>query len=96
MSNPWFHTLGVFDLETTGIDVTTSRIVSAHVGVIGPGGEVLEQTDWLADPGIEIQNRPAPFTESRQRRRERRAGRRPRWSPRSLRRCLISSPAVSR
>lgn len=54
MSNPWFHTLGVFDLETTGIDVTTSRIVSAHVGVIGPDGAVLEQTDWLADPGIEI------------------------------------------
>ena len=54
MSNPWFHTLGVFDLETTGIDVTTSRIVSAHVGVIGPDGTVLEQTDWLADPGVEI------------------------------------------
>ena len=54
MSNPWFHTLGVFDLETTGIDVTTSRIVSAHVGVIGPDGAVLEQTDWLADPGVEI------------------------------------------
>lgn len=54
MSNSWFHTLGVFDLETTGIDVTTSRIVSAHVGVIGPDGAVLEQTDWLADPGVEI------------------------------------------
>jgi DNA polymerase-3 subunit epsilon len=54
MSNPWFHTLGVFDLETTGIDVTSSRIVSAHVGVIGPDGSVLEQTDWLADPGVDI------------------------------------------
>ena len=54
MSNPWFHTLGVFDLETTGIDVTSSRIVSAHVGVIGPDGAVLEQTDWLADPGVDI------------------------------------------
>jgi DNA polymerase-3 subunit epsilon len=54
MSNPWFHTLGVFDLETTGIDVASSRIVSAHVGVIGPDGSVLEQTDWLADPGVEI------------------------------------------
>lgn len=54
MSNPWFHTLGVFDLETTGIDVTSSRIVSAHVGVIGPDGSVIEQTDWLADPGIDI------------------------------------------
>lgn len=54
MSNPWFHTLGVFDLETTGIDVTSSRIVSAHVGVIGPDGAVIEQTDWLANPGIDI------------------------------------------
>ncbi len=54
MSTPWHHTLGVFDLETTGIDVATSRIVSAHVGVIGPDGTVLEQRDWLADPGIEI------------------------------------------
>jgi DNA polymerase-3 subunit epsilon len=54
MSTPWFETLGVFDLETTGIDVKTSRIVSAHVGVIGPDGVVLEQREWLADPGIEI------------------------------------------
>ena len=29
----WGDTLGVFDLETTGIDVETCRIVSAHVGV---------------------------------------------------------------
>ena len=54
MSDPWHHTLGVFDLETTGIDVTTSRIVSAHVGIIGPDGSVIEQLDWLADPGVEI------------------------------------------
>ncbi|TBN56671.1 3'-5' exonuclease [Glaciihabitans arcticus] len=54
MSTPWFESLGVFDLETTGIDVETSRIVSAHVGVINGLGEVVEQTDWLADPGIEI------------------------------------------
>ena len=50
----WFHTLGVFDLETTGVDVVTSRIVSANVSVLGPDGEPLERTDWLADPGIEI------------------------------------------
>ena len=54
MSTPWFESLGVFDLETTGIDVETSRIVSAHVGVIDALGEVVEQTEWLADPGIEI------------------------------------------
>jgi DNA polymerase-3 subunit epsilon len=50
----WFDTLGVFDLETTGIEVETSRIVSAHVGVLDPSGALIEQHNWLADPGIEI------------------------------------------
>jgi DNA polymerase III subunit epsilon len=54
MTTAWFETLGVFDLETTGIDVETSRVVSANVGVIGADGSVLESTDWLADPGVEI------------------------------------------
>jgi DNA polymerase-3 subunit epsilon len=54
MSNPWFETLAVFDLETTGIDVETSRIVSAHVGIIDSAGEIIERLDWLADPGVEI------------------------------------------
>jgi len=54
MSNSWFDNLGVFDLETTGIDVETSRIVSAHVGVIDANGAVVEERAWLADPGIEI------------------------------------------
>ncbi|TFD76688.1 3'-5' exonuclease [Cryobacterium fucosi] len=53
MSN-WSDTLAVFDLETTGIDVETSRIVSATVAVIDRTGEVLERVDWLLDPGIEI------------------------------------------
>ena len=50
----WADTLAVFDLETTGIDVDTCRIVTAHVGVIGTDGEVLEQREWLVDPGVEI------------------------------------------
>ncbi|WP_350349894.1 exonuclease domain-containing protein [Agromyces sp. G08B096] len=50
----WASTLAVFDLETTGIDIDTCRIVTAHVGVIGPAGEVLEQRQWLVDPGVEI------------------------------------------
>lgn len=54
MSSSWFDTLGVFDLETTGIDVETSRIVSAHVGVIDAAGSLVEAHDWLADPGVEI------------------------------------------
>ncbi|MDR5692288.1 exonuclease domain-containing protein [Agromyces indicus] len=50
----WADTLAVFDLETTGIDIDTCRIVTAHVGVIGPSGEVLEQRQWIVDPGVEI------------------------------------------
>lgn len=50
----WADTVGVFDLETTGVDVTTDRIVTAHVGLLGPDGIPLEARSWLADPGVEI------------------------------------------
>lgn len=54
MSETWTDSLGVFDLETTGIDVRTSRIVTAHVGVLDGSGVLTESTEWLADPGVEI------------------------------------------
>jgi DNA polymerase III, epsilon subunit and related 3''-5'' exonucleases len=54
VTNEWCETLGVFDLETTGIDVETSRIVSANIGVLDPSGACVERWDWLADPGVEI------------------------------------------
>ena len=44
----------MFDLETTGVDVTTDRIVTAHVGLLGPDGVALRSQSWLADPGVEI------------------------------------------
>jgi DNA polymerase-3 subunit epsilon len=50
----WHHRLGVFDLETTGIDVETARIVTAHVGLLDESGDVLHRRDWLVDPGVEI------------------------------------------
>jgi DNA polymerase III subunit epsilon len=50
----WSDSLAVFDLETTGVDVTTSRIVTAHVGLIDVEGRTVESFDWLADPGVEI------------------------------------------
>lgn len=50
----WTRVVGVFDLETTGIDVTLDRIVTAHVGVLDAEGSVLRARDWLADPGIDI------------------------------------------
>ncbi|MEP6482255.1 MAG: exonuclease domain-containing protein [Rhodoglobus sp.] len=51
--NNWGQ-LGVFDLETTGIDVETARIVSACIAVLAADGTVIARWDWLADPGIEI------------------------------------------
>lgn len=50
----WSDELAVFDLETTGVDVRTSRIVTAHIAVIGADGLPRESWSWLADPGIEI------------------------------------------
>ncbi len=50
----WTRVIGVFDLETTGIDVCADRIVTAHVGVLDAAGVVLSARDWLTDPGVEI------------------------------------------
>ncbi|GAB2514513.1 DNA polymerase-3 subunit epsilon [Paramicrobacterium agarici] len=50
----WSESVGVFDLETTGIDVSTSRIVSANVSLLDHGGNIVSRTDWLADPGVPI------------------------------------------
>lgn len=47
-------TLATFDLETTGVDVETSRIVSACIAIVDDSGSVISRWDWLADPGIEI------------------------------------------
>lgn len=50
---PWHrHTLVAFDLETTGVDPTQARAVTACVVVIG-GGSIHEK-NWLIDPGVEI------------------------------------------
>ncbi len=46
--------LAVFDLETTGVDVRTARIVTACVAVLDASGAVVARRDWLADPGVEI------------------------------------------
>ncbi len=50
-----WHTgrLAAFDIETTGIDPTRDRIVTAAVSVVG-GGQPSEHRSWLVDPGIEI------------------------------------------
>lgn len=50
----WLTRVGVFDLETTGVDVTGDRIVTAHVGVLDRHGREIAARGWLADPGVPI------------------------------------------
>lgn len=52
---PGWHTgrLAAFDLETTGRDPETARIVTACVAFVG-GGLATQTRTWLADPGVEI------------------------------------------
>lgn len=42
-----------FDMESTGVDPTTDRLVTASLVVISPGQQPRVRT-WLADPGVEI------------------------------------------
>ncbi len=50
----WYETLAAFDTETTGVDVQTSRIVSASLVELDATGAVIERQDWLLDPGVPI------------------------------------------
>ena len=50
----WAQVVAVFDTETTGIAPETTRIVSAHVSVINPDGNVEGARDWLINCGIDI------------------------------------------
>ena len=51
----WATSLAVFDLETTGLDLTEARIVTACAVTIDEQGQVTgSNNEWLADPGIEI------------------------------------------
>jgi DNA polymerase-3 subunit epsilon len=50
----WSKRIAAFDLETTGLDLKTARIVTACVVVIGPTGEVENLREWIVNPGIEI------------------------------------------
>ncbi len=42
-----------FDTETSGVDTSTDRIVTACLAYVG-GGQPTEVHEWLIDPGIEI------------------------------------------
>lgn len=50
----WYEgRLAAFDIETTGTDPESDRIVTAAVSLVG-GGRSPEHLAWLLDPGIEI------------------------------------------
>lgn len=53
--NSW-HTQprAAFDLETTGRDPLTARIVTASIILVDRSGAVLQHHEWLADPGVDI------------------------------------------
>ena len=49
------HPIAVFDLETTGLDFKTSRIVTACAVLLNADGSVEgKNVEWLANPGIPI------------------------------------------
>lgn len=53
MSNWHLGPLAPFDLETTGVDVHTDRIVTAYVGRVGKGIPAQDH-DWLVNPAMDI------------------------------------------
>ena len=47
--------IAVFDLETTGLDHKTSRIVTACAALLNPDGSISgSNVEWLANPGVPI------------------------------------------
>ncbi|MEU3827459.1 3'-5' exonuclease [Streptomyces sp. SID486] len=46
--------LVAFDLETTGTDIESDRIVTAAVVAVEPDGRLPEPRTWLLDPGVAI------------------------------------------
>lgn len=43
-----------FDLETTGRDPHTARIVTASILVVNAKAEILQHREWLVNPGVRI------------------------------------------
>lgn len=46
--------IAVFDTETTGTSVENDRILTAFLGIMTPDGELVEEFEWVIDPGVEI------------------------------------------
>lgn len=60
MADTWYDSLAAFDLETTGVDVRSAKIVSAALVRLDETGNVVGREDWLVNPGEPI---PARATE---------------------------------
>jgi DNA polymerase-3 subunit epsilon len=51
----WAQNIAVFDLETTGLDLTDARIVTACAVELDAAGQIIgKDIEWLADPVIAI------------------------------------------
>ncbi len=46
--------IGVFDIESTSVDVEIARIVTAFFGLMDDDGEWVEKRSWVIDPGVDI------------------------------------------
>lgn len=46
--------IAAFDLETTGVDVLNDRIVTASIVYLDPTGNLIDNWEWLVNPGVEI------------------------------------------
>ncbi|MFC5724416.1 exonuclease domain-containing protein [Streptomyces gamaensis] len=52
---PWHgEPLTGFDLETTGTDTETDRVVTAALVRVTPDGQVASKRTWIVDPGVPI------------------------------------------
>lgn len=50
----WAENLATFDTETTGVNTSVARIVTASIAFLDRDGHVTERYDWMIDPGVEI------------------------------------------
>lgn len=53
--NPWHQGfVCAFDTETSGVDTSKDRIVTAAVLIIDPASKSIREQNWLLDPGVPI------------------------------------------
>lgn len=51
----WHNRIAAFDLETTGLDLAESRIVTACIAELGESGAIAsDPKEWLVNPGVPI------------------------------------------